>query len=175
MKQLLNGSSRICYNICMANIDLKPYLNKFITVTIDDGKEESGFIANPEEFKEETRDDSILVLLNGLLNAEVRVSRIVAVRESVREDTVKIPIVGYDTPLAGEDTEELPINVKELLEEDRRESESIRELLQANDEDARQVSAAIDELFDKSFSDTMDVDVTTLLMPAVKDDDSTQE
>ena len=46
----------------MANIDLKPYLNKFITVTIDDGKEESGFIANPEEFKEETRDDSILDL-----------------------------------------------------------------------------------------------------------------
>ena len=53
------------------------------------------------------------------------------------------------------------------------ESESIRELL--GDDHSADVDAAIDELFDKSFSDTMDVDVTTLLMPTVKEDDSTGE
>jgi hypothetical protein len=187
MKDLLNGSNGICYNKRMSRVGLKPYLNKFITVTLDDGKEESGFISNPEDFKKDANDDGILVLLNGLMNAEVKVSRIVAVRESVREDTVKIPIVGYDAPLVRQDTEELPVNVNEpakedreesdtiqqLLKEDREESESIRQLL--GDDHSADVDAAIDELFDKSFSDTMDVDVTTLLMPAVKDDDSSQE
>lgn len=187
MKDLLNGSKGICYNIRMSRVDLKPYLNKFITVTLDDGKEESGFISNPEDFKKDANDDGILVLLNGLMNAEVKVSRIVAVREAVREDTVKIPIVGYDAPLVRQDTEELPVQdseplkedkevtdtIQELLKEDREESESIRQLL--GDDHSADVDAAIDELFDKSFSDTMDVDVTTLLMPTVKDDDSTGE
>lgn len=168
MKELLNGSKGICYNTVMTKIDLKPYLNKFITVTLDDGKEESGFIANPEAFRQETGDDAVLVLLNGLLNAEVRVSRITAVRESVREDTVKIPIVGFDTSAPAVKQEEVPSEIEKLLKEDREESASIRKLLE---EDSRPetVDAAIDELFEQSLADTMDVDVTTLI-PTVSDD-----
>lgn len=165
MMLLLNGSKRICYNLIMNTIDLKPYLNKFITVTLDDGKEESGFISNPEQFKETTDPDSILVLLNGLMNAEVQISRIVAVRESVREDTVKVPVVGYDEPL---------VDVNALIKEDEEESRAIRELL--NDENAvpgqDTVDAAINELFEQSFTDTMDtVDVTSLL-PAQEEDET---
>ena len=151
----------------MNTIDLTPYINKFITVTLDDGKEESGFISNPEEFKEKTDPNSILVLLNGLMNAEVQVSRIVAVRESVREDTVKVPVVGYDEPL---------VDVDALIKEDQDESKAIRELL--NDENAvpgqETVDAAINELFEQSFTDTIDlVDVNSLLPQ--DDDEKTEE
>ncbi len=174
MKELLNGSKRICYNICMTKIDLKPYLNKFITITLDDGKEESGFIANPDAFRQETNEDSVLVLLNGLLNSEVRVSRITAVRESVREDTVKIPIVGFDKPIAVP-KDEVSSDIETLLKEDREESASIRELLHS-DEDMQpgSVDAAIDQLFEQSLSDTMDVDVTTLI-PVINDDTDSAE
>ena len=174
MKELLNGSKRICYNIYMEKIDLKPYLNKFITVTLDDGKEESGFIANPDAFRQETDDNAVLVLLNGLLNAEVRVSRIVAVRESVREDTVKIPIVGFDTPAPAAKQEEVPDEIETLLKEDREESASIRELLHDQDVQPESVDAAIDELFEQSLADTMDVDVTTLI-PGINDNPDSAE
>lgn len=174
MKELLNGSKRICYNIYMEKIDLKPYLNKFITVTLDDGKEESGFIANPDAFRQETDDNAVLVLLNGLLNAEVRVSRIVAVRESVREDTVKIPIVGFDTPAPAAKQEEVPDEIETLLKEDREESASIRELLHDQDVQPESVDAAIDELFEQSLADTMDVDVTTLI-PVINDNPDSAE
>lgn len=174
MKELLNGSKRICYNIYMEKIDLKPYLNKFITVTLDDGKEESGFIANPDAFRQETDDNAVLVLLNGLLNAEVRVSRIVAVRESVREDTVKIPIVGFDTPAPAAKQKEVPDEIETLLKEDREESASIRELLHDQDVQPESVDAAIDELFEQSLADTMDVDVTTLI-PVINDNPDSAE
>jgi hypothetical protein len=158
----------------MEKIDLKPYLNKFITVTLDDGKEESGFIANPDAFRQETDDNAVLVLLNGLLNAEVRVSRIVAVRESVREDTVKIPIVGFDTPAPAAKQEEVPDEIETLLKEDREESASIRELLHDQDVQPESVDAAIDELFEQSLADTMDVDVTTLI-PVINDNPDSAE
>lgn len=164
MKELLNGSRRICYNTVMKDIDLRPYLNRFITVTLDDGKEESGFISNPEDFKDGTNADGILVLLNGLLNSEVRVSRITAVRESVREDTVKIPIVGFDKPIHVEAQDDLPFDAAEILKEDADESAAIRELLKSEEDSVPgTVDARIDELFEQSLADTMDVAIDTLI------------
>ena len=116
-------------------VDLKPFLTKFITVTLDDGTEESGFVANPDAFKNSDNQDGVLVLLNGLLNAEVKVSRIVDVHESVREDTIKIPIIGFDTPLMQE------------------ESESINQ----------EIDSKLDELFDMSLEDEPNLDLNDLM------------
>ena len=79
--------------------ELIPYLKKFITVRLDDNSEESGYIANPDAFKDLSDPPEKLNLLNGLMNSEVMISRIVSVSLPVREDTLKIPIIGFDTNL----------------------------------------------------------------------------
>ena len=78
--------------------ELIPYLTKFVTVTLDDFSEVSGYISNPNDFK--TLDDSInMVLVNGLQNSQVPISRIIDICEAVREDTTQIPIVQESSDL----------------------------------------------------------------------------
>ena len=92
--------------ITMKAEEFIPYLKKFITVRLDDNSEESGYIANPDDFKDPSAPPEKLNLLNGLMNSEVMISRIVSVSLPVREDTLKIPIIGFDTDLEPQVQEE---------------------------------------------------------------------
>lgn len=71
--------------------NLKQYIQKFITVTLEDSSEVSGYISNPEEIK----DGSALTLelVNGLQASSVEIERIIFIHEAVREDTLSIPII----------------------------------------------------------------------------------
>ena len=100
--------------------ELTPYLKKFITVTLDDHSEESGYISNPDDFKDPSSPPLKLSLLNGLMNSEVLISRIISVSLPVREDTLKIPIIGFDTeePLAGDIDEQIDDLYRRSLADD---------------------------------------------------------
>lgn len=74
---------------------IKKLLQKFIQVTLDDGSVHAGYIGNPEDFKGDEMP-STMVLINGLLRDTVDLSRVVDVSFPKREDTTKIPIVGFD-------------------------------------------------------------------------------
>ncbi len=74
---------------------IKALVQKFIQVTLDDGTVHAGYIGNPEDFKGETMPTQ-MVLINGLLRDTVDMSRIVDVEFPKREETTKIPIVGFD-------------------------------------------------------------------------------
>ena len=109
--------------------ELIPYLTKFVTVTLDDFSEVSGYISNPNDFK--TLDDSInIVLVNGLQNSQVPISRIIDICEAVREDTTQIPIVQESSDLVSR------TNKKKK---------------------AAAFNDRLDELLDKSLSDTLEV------------------
>ena len=109
--------------------ELIPYLTKFVTVTLDDFSEVSGYISNPNDFK--TLDDSInMVLVNGLQNSQVPISRIIDICEAVREDTTQIPIVQESSDLVSR------TNKKKK---------------------AAAFTDRLDELLDKSLSDTLEV------------------
>lgn len=109
--------------------ELIPYLTKFVTVTLDDFSEVSGYISNPNDFK--TLDDSInMVLVNGLQNSQVPISRIIDICEAVREDTTQIPIVQESSDLVSR------TNKKKK---------------------AAAFNDRLDELLDKSLSDTLEV------------------
>ncbi len=74
---------------------IKALIQKFIQVTLDDGSVHAGYIGNPEDFQGETMPAQ-MVLINGLLRDTVEISRIVDVEFPKREETTKIPIVGFD-------------------------------------------------------------------------------
>ena len=75
--------------------DLKPYITKFIRVTLRDGTMHSGFVKNYSDFKNDL-DPEELQLLNGLLSDSVPVSEIIFVDLPEREDTVSIPVLDED-------------------------------------------------------------------------------
>lgn len=74
---------------------MKALVQKFIQVTLDDGSVHAGYIGNPDDFKGETMPKE-MVLINGLMRDTVEISRVVDVQFPKREDTTKIPIVGFD-------------------------------------------------------------------------------
>ena len=91
-----------------------PYLTKFVSVHLDDGTVDSGYIANPADFRADDASDHMRVrLINGLLQTEIDISRIRMISLPQREDTTKIPILGFDESFSiGPDlerTEELSI------------------------------------------------------------------
>ena len=109
--------------------ELIPYLTKFVTVTLDDFSEVSGYISKQDDFK--TLDDSInMVRVNGLQNSQVPISRIIDICEAVREDTTQIPIVQESSDLVSR------TNKKKK---------------------AAAFNDRLDELLDKSLSDTLEV------------------
>lgn len=93
--------------------DLIPYLTKFISVRLEDGTIDSGYIANPADFKNAPEETERVRLINGLLQTEIEISRIRSVTLPPREDTTKIPILGFDEPISTrknyERTEELSL------------------------------------------------------------------
>lgn len=102
--------------------ELIPYLTKFITVTLDDGTEISGYISNPEDFRHNVNEHTHIKLVNGLQNSITEVRRIVDVEAVNREDTTEIPVFGETSSQKKADFDE-----------------------------------KLNELFDKSLSDTLEV------------------
>ena len=76
--------------------DFIPFLTKFVLIELDDGTIDSGYISNPEDFNEDSSDDMKVILLNGLLHSEININRIIRIEEVNREDTTKIPVVGFE-------------------------------------------------------------------------------
>ncbi len=113
----------------MKKEDFIPYLTKFIIVKLNDGTYDAGYISNPDDFLNDNNDTK-LVLLNGLLYSEVSLDNIIDIKVANREDTVKIPIVGYE-----DDTIMDPIEIENI----------------------------INELYDNSLLDDLDIDLDSLL------------
>lgn len=106
--------------------EITEYLTKFVTAQLDDGSEVSGYISNAEEIKQAGGNDLDIIFVNGLQSSQVPSYRITGIREAVREDTLKIPIIT--------ESGDLFISKKPDTLEDK-----------------------LDELFDKSLSDTLEV------------------
>lgn len=69
----------------------KALTKRFVQVTLADGSVHAGFIGNPEDFKDEMPQD--MLLINGLLRDQVKVSQVVDVQFPTREDTTSIPVI----------------------------------------------------------------------------------
>lgn len=69
----------------------KALTKRFAQVTLADGSVHAGFIGNPEDFKDEMPQD--MLLINGLLRDQVKVSQVVDVQFPTREDTTSIPVI----------------------------------------------------------------------------------
>lgn len=94
--------------------DFLPYLTKFVSVRLEDGTTDAGYIANPNDFKNFPDDNMKVRLINGLFQTDIDISRIRSITPVQREDTTKIPIVGFDdepvtTRSSNERTEELSL------------------------------------------------------------------
>lgn len=107
--------------------DLKPYITKFITVTLDDSSTVSGYISNPGELNNDSLNQ--LTLVNGLQNAIVQINRIIKIEIVSREDTTQIPIIGESSDLISR------LNKKKVSDFDEK----------------------LDELLDKSISGSLEV------------------
>ena len=78
----------------MKKAELLPYLNRFITVTLRDGTEHTGYVSNPQEIKQIGEDDDVkLRLLNGMLTDFVYLSDVLFVKLAEREETTQIPVI----------------------------------------------------------------------------------
>ena len=115
--------------------DFTPYLTKFIAVRLDDGTMDAGYIAHPGDFRDFPDDNMRVRLINGLLQTEIEISRIRSITLPPREDTTKIPILGFDEPISTvqtmDRTEELNIEDKldQLVERNLFEFPDLDELL----------------------------------------------
>ncbi|MBR2829275.1 MAG: hypothetical protein IKE68_01855 [Solobacterium sp.] len=76
----------------MEKEELLPYLNKFITAILQDDSEHSGYVANPDDFKN-GEEGKILKLLNGMMVDEIPVEQIREIVLPAREDTVALPVI----------------------------------------------------------------------------------
>ena len=115
----------------MRKENLIPYLTKFVIVKLKDGSVDAGYISNPKEIQ---NDDSIqkLILINGLLHSEINIENIIEIQEGIREDTTKIPIVGYDDQISPSDME---TKINELYEKTLLEDIDLQELLKEETND----------------------------------------
>ncbi len=84
----------------MKKEDIIPYTNKFITVTLADGSQHSGYISNPKDFEIGIIENPVLKLINGFFTEDVDISNIVTLSVADRMDTVSIPVIdlksGYE-------------------------------------------------------------------------------
>ena len=150
--------------------ELLPYLRKFITVELDDGTEESGFVANPEAFRDMDDPPSRISLLNGLFRSDVPISRIVSVTLPVREDTIQIPIVDLEGRYGPSPDDLISEAVSNIVEEDTPEdsAEEPEKLLKEEDPEEEILEEKIDEIYQKSLQDTVDIDLDSLLNQELK-------
>ncbi len=84
----------------MKREDLLEHLNKFMTVTLTDGSNHSGYISNAKEIREGEGDDLEVQLVNGLFVETVRLAEITEISFPAREETTSLPVIdlvkGYE-------------------------------------------------------------------------------
>lgn len=78
----------------MTSRDIFPFINEFITVTLKDGSQRSGYVANNDAFRKDVDSVKNLELINGFFRESVRLEDIVSVDPSARDETISIPVVG---------------------------------------------------------------------------------
>ncbi|MDD6369955.1 hypothetical protein [Galactobacillus timonensis] len=78
----------------MTSRDIFPFINEFITVTLKDGSQRSGYVANNDAFRKDVDSVTNLELINGFFRESVRLEDIVSVDPSARDETISIPVVG---------------------------------------------------------------------------------
>ena len=88
----MNPCPAKCYTDLMEKEELLPYLNKFITAILQDDSEHSGYVANPDDFKN-GEEGRVLKLLNGMMVDEIPVEQIREIVLPAREDTVALPVI----------------------------------------------------------------------------------
>ena len=85
--------------------DLLPHLNQFMTVTLTDGSNHSGYISNVKEIQEGGEDPEVQ-LVNGLFVETVRLADITEISFPAREETTSLPVIdlvkGYEQNGEGE-------------------------------------------------------------------------
>ena len=78
----------------MKKQELLPYLNRFITATLKDGSEHTGYISNPQEIKQIGDDDDVQIrLLNGMMTDFINLSDVLLVSLAIREETTQVPVI----------------------------------------------------------------------------------
>ncbi len=78
----------------MTSRDIFPFINEFITVTLKDGSQRSGYVANNDAFRKDVDSVTNLELINGFFRESVRLEDIVSVDPSARDETISIPVIG---------------------------------------------------------------------------------
>ena len=78
----------------MTSRDIFPFINEFITVTLKDGSQRSGYVANNDAFRKDVDSVKNLELINGFFRESVRLEDIVSVDPSARDETISIPVIG---------------------------------------------------------------------------------
>lgn len=80
----------------MRLIDFKQYLTSFITITLTDGTEHSGFVSNPDDFYS-LKNDAVTIpdvrLMNGLMSDIVHFDDIDYIELADREDTLSLKML----------------------------------------------------------------------------------
>ncbi len=76
-----------------------PHLNQFMTVTLTDGSNHSGYISNVKEIQEGGENPEVQ-LVNGLFVETVRLEDIAEISFPAREETSALPVIdvtkGYE-------------------------------------------------------------------------------
>lgn len=76
----------------MKKEDILPHLNRFITVTLNDGSNHSGYISNTKEIKEAATEEVQVTLVNGLFVETVLLTKVVDISFPDREETTSLPV-----------------------------------------------------------------------------------
>lgn len=77
----------------MTSRDILPFINEFITVTLKDGSQRSGYVANNDAFRKDVDSVTVLELINGFFRDSVALEDIVRVDPSARDETISIPVI----------------------------------------------------------------------------------
>lgn len=77
----------------MTSRDILPFINEFITVTLKDGSQRSGYVANNDAFRKDVDSVMVLELINGFFRDSVALEDIVRVDPSARDETISIPVI----------------------------------------------------------------------------------
>lgn len=76
----------------MKKEDILPHLNRFITATLNDGSNHSGYISNAKEIKEASTEEVQVTLVNGLFVETILLTNVVDISFPAREETTSLPV-----------------------------------------------------------------------------------